>query len=323
VIELSELEKPFSSIINQFLFLKKELQKIIIGQEEIIHKLLIGIITNGHILIEGVPGLGKTLLIKTLAKFCNVDFKRIQFVPDLMPADIIGFHIFNPQKNEFTFKKGPIFTNFLLADEINRAQPRTQSALLECMEERQVSSDEITYKLSEPFIVFATQNPIEHEGVFPLSEAQIDRFLFKLVIKYPNFDSEFIILKKFLNNLDDNDFNNKSILNGNDILNIRKSLNSIKVSNDILKYILRIAKKTRNHPDIKLGMSTRSLIHILKASQACALLSQRTYVIPQDIKYIIFDILRHRLILNPLSALDKSVEMVIEEILDETTPYNE
>ncbi|MHA1232716.1 MAG: AAA family ATPase [Candidatus Helarchaeota archaeon] len=320
---MSELEKPFSSIINQFLFLKKELQKIIIGQEEIIHKLLIGIITNGHILIEGVPGLGKTLLIKTLAKFCNVDFKRIQFVPDLMPADIIGFHIFNPQKNEFTFKKGPIFTNFLLADEINRAQPRTQSALLECMEERQVSSDEITYKLSEPFIVFATQNPIEHEGVFPLSEAQIDRFLFKLVIKYPNFDSEFIILKKFLNNLDDNDFNNKSILNGNDILNIRKSLNSIKVSNDILKYILRIAKKTRNHPDIKLGMSTRSLIHILKASQACALLSQRTYVIPQDIKYIIFDILRHRLILNPLSALDKSVEMVIEEILDETTPYNE
>jgi len=323
VIELFELEKPFNSIINHFLFLKKELQKIIIGQEEIIHKLLIGIITNGHILIEGVPGLGKTLLIKTLAKFCNVDFKRIQFVPDLMPADIIGFHIFNPQKNEFTFKKGPIFTNFLLADEINRAQPRTQSALLECMEERQVSSDKVTYKLSEPFIVFATQNPIEHEGVFPLSEAQIDRFLFKLVIKYPNFDSEFIILKKFLNELDNNNFNGKNILNGNDILTIQKLLNSIKISNDILNYLLRIAKKTRNHPDIKLGMSTRSLIHIVKASQACALLSHRTYVIPQDIKYIIFDILRHRLILNPLSALDKSVEMIIEEILDETTPYNE
>ncbi|KAB8132332.1 MoxR family ATPase [Gracilibacillus oryzae] len=296
--------------------LKQNVNQVVVGQEKTIDLLLVAMVSSGHVLLEDVPGTGKTLMAKSLAKSLAGTFKRIQFTPDLLPSDITGIHFYSQQKGEFEFREGPIFTNILLADEINRATPRTQSSLLESMEERQVTIDGETHQLAEPFLVIATQNPIESQGTFPLPEAQLDRFLLKIKMGYPSKEEGIKILKRFkqTNPLE----NLKSVMDVETMISMQRVYSEVEVSDDVLNYLMEVIERTRNHDNILLGVSPRGSQALLKCVQVYALLQGRTYVIPDDIKQMAVPVLGHRLVLmKKIGVKGNQVEAVINEILQD------
>ncbi len=302
--------------------LKKEIGHVIIGQSHMLDRLLIGLLSNGHVLLEGVPGLAKTLTIKSLAQAIHAQFSRIQFTPDLLPADVIGTMIYNQQRNEFVVRKGPIFANFILADEINRAPAKVQSALLEAMQERQVTIGDSTYKLDDPFLVLATQNPLEQEGTYPLPEAQVDRFIMKVIVDYPKMHEEQLILRQSIQG----SFPTvKQVVSVQEVVNARNLCSQIYMDEKIEKYILDIIFATRRPEDYKLeklkplisyGASPRGSINLGLASKAQAFLNKRGFVIPEDVRSICKDVLRHRIGLTyEAEAESVKVEDVIEEVV--------
>lgn len=294
--------------------IKENVSKVILGKDEIIDLLLTALISGGHVLLEDVPGVGKTTLAKALAKSINCDFKRIQFTPDLLPTDLTGINYFNQKAGEFEFRKGPLFTNILLADEINRATPRTQSSLLECMEERQISVEGDTHKLDKPFFVLATQNPIENYGTFPLPEAQLDRFLMKVKMGYPERAEEQKILDLFDKQSPLEDL--EVVCSSQDIINMQQQFADIVVNKDLSAYILDIIEATRKHESIELGASPRASIALYKAAQAYAYINGRNYVRPDDIIYLAPYVIAHRIILKGLSKHRKTeAPMLINEII--------
>ncbi len=303
--------------------INNELGKVIVGQQTMIERLLIGLLSNGHVLLEGVPGLAKTLAIKSLAQAVHADFSRIQFTPDLLPADVIGTMIYNQPKNEFVVRKGPIFSNFILADEINRAPAKVQSALLEAMHERQVTIGETTYKLPEPFLVLATQNPIEQEGTYPLPEAQVDRFMLKVVVDYPSKSEEQLIIRQNTLGLTTPPIN--PVASTSEILTAKELVRQVYMDEKVENYILDIVFATRfpekyNLPKLKaligFGGSPRASINLALAAKAFAFLNSRAYVIPEDVRGICKDVLRHRIGLTyEAEAENVNVEQVINEIL--------
>jgi len=298
--------------------LKTEAAKVIVGQEKMIELMIVSIFANGHVLLEGVPGIAKTLTAKLLAKMMSVNFNRIQFTPDLMPSDVTGSTIFNTGKGKFEFNKGPIFSSIVLIDEINRAPAKTQSALFEVMEERQVTVDGNTYPLESPFLVFATQNPLEHEGTYRLPEAQLDRFLFKINIGYPNLDEEFKILVNTQERKESRELDNiTKVLSANEIIKYQKQVLHIHVDENLMKYISEIINKTRNHPSLYLGASPRASINTLNASKALAAIRGRDYVIPEDIKNILPPVLIHRIYLTPEKEMEGGTEeQTVKDIIN-------
>jgi len=305
--------------METLLKIKNEIKKAIIGHDTLINSMLIGLVSNGHILIEGVPGIAKTTAVKALASSVNLDFKRIQFTPDLLPSDITGIEIYNPKTNEFQIKKGPVFTNFLLADEINRAPAKVQSALLEAMQERQVSIAEENFKLPVPFMVLATQNPIEQEGTYPLPEAQLDRFMLKVDVGYNTLNEEVEIVK-----LLDKNPNIEAVATKEEILTLQKEVKNIHIDDELIKYIATIVDATR-HPQkyiklfeyIELGASPRATISLVNASKANAMLKNKDYVAPSDIIELIPYVLSHRIKLNYKAEADEiKPKIIIKEIID-------
>ena len=297
--------------------LKAEINKVIIGQEYMVERIIIGLLTGGHILLEGVPGLAKSLTASTVAKAIGVDFKRIQFTPDLLPADILGTEIYHQKTGEFIIKKGPIFSNFILADEINRSPAKVQSALLEAMQEKQVTIGEQTYPLDKPFLVIATQNPIEQQGTYPLPEAQQDRFMLKLKIQYPLKEEEREIIKRYtLEESSEPDV--EAVVTRENIFSMRKCVDDIYIDEKIENYVLDIVFKTREpSPYIACGASPRASINLIKAAKCRAFIAGRDYVLPDDIKAMVYDTLRHRILLSyEAEAEDITVEKIIEDVLE-------
>ena len=312
-LDLSELQKAVYTI-------KQELKKVIVGQKDMLDLLIVGILANGHVLIEGVPGVAKTITAKLLSKTINVGFSRIQFTPDLMPSDILGTSIFNVKTSEFEFKKGPIFSNMILIDEINRAPAKTQAALFEVMEEKQISMDGRTYKMEEPFMVLATQNPIEQEGTYRLPEAQLDRFLFKINVDYPSAEEELQIItnEQSLENAT-KDSKIQTIIEGEKIVEYRALINKISIEHHLLKYISNIVVNTRTNSFLYLGASPRASIAILNASKAFAAIQGRDFVTPEDIKSAAIPVLQHRVIVTPEREMEgvtskKIIEQIIESV---------
>ena len=303
---------------ENILSLKKEIEKKIIGQEDMVRKILIGILTGNHILLEGLPGLAKSLTVNTLAQTLGLKFARIQFTPDLLPSDIIGTEIYNEKTGDFYTKKGPIFANIVLADEINRAPAKVQSALLEAMQEKQITIASETFKLDRPFIVLATQNPIEQDGTYPLPEAQQDRFLMKVKIEYPTKAEEKDMLKLLTSVTDFDSIQINEILNKDRIEKIKQIIREIHIDEKLMDYILDIVFKTRETNNyIACGASPRASIALVVSAKANAFLEGRAHVIPQDIKRVIFDVLRHRMILTyEAEAEGKKVEDIITDILE-------
>lgn len=295
---------------------KENINQVIVGKEDTIDQLLVALIASGHVLIEDVPGTGKTLLAKTLADSLSCSCKRIQFTPDLLPSDVTGIHFYNQKQGEFVFRPGPIFTNILLADEINRATPRTQSSLLESMEERQTSIDGETHQLEEPFMVIATQNPLESQGTFPLPEAQLDRFMLKINMGYPTKEESITILKRFKDR--DPLAEIKPVADKQIILEAQKLYSQVYVSDDLLSYMVDIVEKTREHSDVELGVSPRGSQALLKAVQVYAIIQGRDYVIPDDVKAMAKPVLGHRLILTHSMRLrENQIDVVLNEILEQ------
>ena len=291
----------------------ESVESVIVGKTEIVKLLIAGLLTNGHILIEDVPGLGKTMLALALAKSIGGEFKRIQFTPDLLPSDVTGGFVYNPKSGDFDFKKGPIFTNILLADEINRTNPRTQSAFLECMQEYKVTADGKTFVLPQPFMVIATQNPIEYQGTYPLPESQLDRFLMQINMGYIPVEEEVrvILAQKKRHPVEDI----KPVLELGKILELQETVKNIQVTQNILEYIVKLVSASRKKGEIKLGASPRASIALMKASCAWALLDGRDYVIPDDVIKLLPRVLKHRIILQPKALIaDKTPEMVIAEL---------
>ena len=307
--------KPLQESVEQ---IKKEIAKFIVGQNEMIELLIISILTNGHSLIEGVPGVAKTITAKLLAKTLDVDFSRIQFTPDLMPSDILGTSVFNVKTNDFEYKKGPIFSNIVLIDEINRAPAKTQAALFEVMAERQITMDGMRYNMAPPFLVFATQNPIEQEGTYRLPEAQLDRFLFKIDVDYPSLEDEVQILIDNHKRLDIMDFDSiKPILSAESIANYQNLIKQIIVEDNLLRYIASIIHNTRNNANLYLGASPRASIAILNAAKANAAIHGRDFVTPEDIKRCTKAVLKHRLVLTPEREMEAfTVDKVVDQILE-------
>jgi MoxR-like ATPase len=297
-----------------------EIGKVFVGQYELVEATLIALFCEGNVLIEGVPGLGKTLLVNTLSKVLTCEYRRIQFTPDLMPSDITGNSIYDMKEREFTFNAGPIFTNLLLADEINRAPAKTQSALLEAMQERQVTVDGTTYVLDPPFITIATQNPLEQEGTYPLPEAQLDRFMFKLIVDYPTKKQECNILAQYADGRDNrnlSEFDLKPVLRGADVVTIQKAIRRVIVEPSIINYIISIIAKTRNWHTIEVGASPRASVNILLAARAMAACHGRDFVVPDDVKTLTPWVLRHRIRLRPDAEIEGLlVDDVIRETLD-------
>lgn len=296
--------------------IRDNIEKVIIGKSEVIDLVLVSLFSNGHVLLEDVPGLGKTMLAKSLAKSIDSDFARVQFTPDLLPTDLIGVSVYNQKEGEFVFKKGPLFTNIVLADEINRATPRTQSALLECMEEHQISADGITYKLDEPFFVIATQNPLETQGTFPLPEAQMDRFFMRLSIGYPSQEEEKAILDRFERSLPLQEL--EVVVTKELIIETSKAITKVNISDDVKDYIVRLTNATRNNSRLILGLSPRGTLAIMRASRAYAAIKGRDFVIPSDVKAVAPNVMGHRVILkgHSLSYGAKGTMDVIKEIMD-------
>jgi MoxR-like ATPase len=288
--------------------------RVIVGKKHPVELLMVALLSDGHVLIEDVPGLGKTLVAKSLAKSIGGSFRRVQFTPDLLPSDVTGFNIYNQQACEFTFQAGPVMTHILLADEINRTIPRTQSSLLESMEERQVTVDGKTYPLPHPFFVMATQNPIELEGTFPLPEAQLDRFLLKIRLGYPEKDEEIAILARFQE--EDPFLHLEAVANPEQVVELQQARKGIHISDPIREYITAIVRATRTHPSLRLGASPRGSLGLMRAGQALAALRGREYVLPDDIKWLVIPVLAHRLILKEEERLrGETPEHFLEEIL--------
>lgn len=317
---LNEKIKQESAFIDVLL---NEIGKVIVGQKIIVEKMIVGLISNGHILLEGVPGLAKTLAIKTLSASMKAKFQRIQFTPDLLPADLVGTMIYNQKDGNFLIRKGPIFANFILSDEINRAPAKVQSALLEAMQERQVTIGETTHKLQEPFLVLATQNPIEQEGTYPLPEAQVDRFMLKLKITYPSRDEELKIMRQ---NINFSEVNVNQVISPEDILRARNVVHEVYIDEKIEKYILDIVFATRSPQQFDLGKLTdlisygaspRASINLALGAKAMAFIKRRGYVIPEDVRAICPDVLRHRIAVTyEAEAEDLTSENIISEILN-------
>ncbi|MGN0892351.1 MAG: AAA family ATPase [Oligosphaeraceae bacterium] len=307
--------------------LREEMQKVIVGQENLINRLLVALVANQHVLLEGVPGLAKTLTVTTLARAIQASFHRLQFTPDLLPADLVGTLIYNPKEGEFTTRQGPVFANLILADEINRAPAKVQSALLEAMQERQVTIGEHTYPLPSPFLVLATQNPVEQEGTYPLPEAQVDRFLFKVVVDYPTPQEEILILRRHALLQPPPQVN--PVMTPQDILRIRKVLDTIFMDPRVEEYIVSLVDATR-HPRrhglegleglLRFGASPRASIFLAQAARGQALLNGRGYVTPQDVKGVAMDVLRHRILLTyEAEAQECTPEAIVQRVL-ETIP---
>ncbi|HYJ64225.1 MAG TPA: MoxR family ATPase [Parafilimonas sp.] len=309
-INLDELNKAM-------LDLQTEIKKIIVGQDDMVRLIMVAILANGHVLIEGVPGVAKTLTARLVAKCLKTGFSRIQFTPDLMPSDVLGTSIFNPGTGKFEFKRGPVFSNIVLIDEINRAPAKTQAALFEVMQEQQVTMDGITHVMNNPFMVIATQNPIEQEGTYRLPEAQLDRFLFKIIVPYPTEAEEINILQRFNELTDDNVVNVVNAVIGDEqVIHLRQLIKNIVVEEKLIQFIAKISVATRNDKSIYLGASPRATIAILNAAKAYAALSGRDFVIPDDIIYVTKPVLRHRLILTPEKEMEGTPEdEVIEKII--------
>ena len=286
---------------------KVEAAKVIVGQEEVFEQVLVAFLSGGHVLLEGVPGVAKTLIAKTLARLIDAGFGRIQFTADLMPSDVIGTQVFEINKGTFYLKKGPIFTNIVLADEINRAPAKTQSALLEAMEERQVTIEGVRYPLDPPFMVLATQNPVEYEGTYPLPEAQLDRFLFKVVVPYPNETAEVEIVRRYHKGFDAHHLESaglQAVIKPSDLPALHAEIQAVTVEDGILAYIAQIAGATRRSPDLILGGSPRAAIATLLTAKTYAALHGRTYVTPDDVKHVLLPTYRHRIILRPEAEIE-------------------
>ena len=264
--------------------IKSNIEKVLVGKSELINLVLTALFSGGHVLLDDVPGTGKTVLAKSLAKSINIDFKRIQFTPDLLPSDVTGLNYYNQKVGEFVFRKGPVFTNIVLADEINRATPRTQSSLLECMEEKQVTIDGNKYEMSNPFFVIATQNPVETIGTFPLPQAQLDRFVMKLKVGFPDINAETDILERYIKNNPLEEL--QSVIDGEKLIQIMEEVKNIYVHPQLMQYLVKIVNSTRECQDIIAGVSTRGTIKFMRAAQSYAAISGRTYVTPEDIKYL-------------------------------------
>jgi len=320
IAELNEKIKNESAFIDLLL---NEIGKMIVGQKEMIERLIVGLLANGHILLEGVPGLAKTLAITTLSSAMKAKFQRIQFTPDLLPADLVGTQIYNQKDGNFLIKKGPIFANFILADEINRAPAKVQSALLEAMQERQITIGETTFKLEEPFLVLATQNPIEQEGTYPLPEAQVDRFMLKVKITYPERGEELAIMRQ---NINETAIQIQPVISPNEIIRGRELIHQVYIDEKIEKYILDIVFASRNPADfglnnlsdmISYGGSPRATINLALGAKAMAFIKRRGYVIPEDVRAICHDVMRHRLAVTyEAEAEDITSEYIINEILN-------
>lgn len=318
--ELNERIESKSAFVNM---ITMGMDKVIVGQKHLVESLLIGLLSDGHILLEGVPGLAKTLAIKTLASLIEADYRRIQFTPDLLPADVIGTMIYSQKNEEFLVKKGPIFSNFVLADEINRAPAKVQSALLEAMQERQVTIGETTMKLPKPFLVMATQNPIEQEGTYPLPEAQVDRFMLKVIINYPKKEEEKLILRQNIQNAYETI---KPVMKADEIIEARKVVSDVYLDEKIEKYIVDIVFATRFPADnglqslkglIGFGASPRASISLALASRAYAFIKRRGYVIPEDVRAVCHDVLRHRIGLTyEAEASNTTSDEIVSEILN-------
>lgn len=308
--QIFEQRTDLSGLSNAVLNIQAEIKKIIVGQDEMVKLLIVALLADGHVLIEGVPGVAKTMSAKLVARTVDARFSRIQFTPDLMPSDVIGTPVFNPRESSFEFKQGPIFSNIVLVDEINRAPAKTQSALLEVMEEKQVTVDGKTHIMPPPFMVIATQNPVEQEGTYRLPEAQLDRFLFKIVVPYPDENEELAILNKFHqlgNTIAETVIN--VVLSGSQIMGLREQIKKQLIEEKLLAFIARLVHQTRNHKSIYLGASPRASLAIMNAAKAFAAMQGRDFVTPDDILHVAVPVLRHRIILAP----DKEMEGVTEE----------
>lgn len=314
----SPLQNDLNTLNEHISKVKAEVGKLVVGQEKTIDLIMAGIFTGGHILLEGVPGIAKTLTAKLLAKTLSVDFSRIQFTPDLMPTDVVGTSVFNLKTSEFTFSRGPVFGNIVLVDEINRAPAKTQSALFEVMEERQITVDGTTYSLEFPFVIIATQNPIEQEGTYRLPEAQLDRFLFRIKLGYLTVEQETEVLKRFRD-----DFKMKAmgtvqaVLSKEDMSRCQQIIEKIHIKDEILSYIAQVVASTRTHSDLSLGASPRASLAIMRAAKAIAAMSGRDFVTPDDVKYVAAPVLNHRIILTAEREMEGvESEDVIKEITE-------
>ena len=318
-IESENILQPGIDLLNQRVTrIKREIGKVVVGQETIIDLLLAGMFTGGHILLEGVPGIAKTLTAKLVAKAVSASFSRIQFTPDLMPTDVTGTTVFNLKTSEFNFSKGAIFANLVLIDEINRAPAKTQSSLFEVMEEKQITIDGTTYPMDFPFLVIATQNPIEHEGTYRLPEAQLDRFLFRLKLKYPSLEQEIAILKKFRN-----DFSSRiletvqPVISKQELKDCQELIEKILIKDEIIEYIAKLTDNTRNNGDLLLGASPRASLAIMRASKAIAAMNGRDFVTPDDVKYVANPVLNHRIMLTAEREMEGiEAEDIIREITE-------
>lgn len=297
--------------------LRQEISKVIVGQENLVERILIALLADGHILIEGVPGVAKTLTAKLVARCLSSRFSRIQFTPDLMPSDVVGTNVFNMSKSAFEFSRGPVFSNIILIDEINRAPAKTQSALFEVMEERQVTIDGKTWPMERPFIVMATQNPIEHEGTYRLPEAQLDRFLFRILVGYPSLEAEQEMIRRAHERKNEKETEAVNVvLHAAEVIKYQELVRLIHIDPNLIRYIAELINKTRNHPSIFLGASPRASILALTAAKAAAAIQGRDFVIPDDIKFILSPLLNHRIILTPEKEMEGiSTETVIQQII--------
>ncbi len=307
-----------NELFQKIELIKAEIGKKLVGQHQLVELMLVGLLSDGHILIEGVPGVAKTYTARLLSSIIDAAFSRIQFTPDLMPSDVTGTFIYNAKLNDFEFKKGPIFSNVVLIDEINRAPAKTQAALFECMEEGQVSLDGVTHTLEQPFIVLGTQNPVEHEGTYQLPEAQLDRFLFKIDVNYPTLEEEKIILEWTSNNTINKDLSDvKPVLSKAELLKFKKDIQNIKIDSKLIAYIAELVNKTRQDEQLYLGASPRGSIGILKASKALAAIRGRDFVTPDDIRAVTYPVLSHRIVLTPEKEIEgKLTTDVIKAIIE-------
>jgi len=308
-----------SQVQDQFLQMRQEADKVLVGLEEQFELLVVALLTGGHVLLEGVPGTAKTLMAKTLARLVDARFTRIQFTPDLMPSDILGTSVFDISSGQFHLKKGPIFTQILLADEINRAPAKTQSALLEAMEERQINLEGERYPLAMPFIVVATQNPIEYEGTYPLPEAQLDRFLFKILVPYSSHEVEVEVLRRYHNGFDAHDLEAaglQAVIDKAQVVILRSLIQQVTVEEGVLNYIAEISAASRRSPDLTLGASTRASTHILLSAKTYAAIRDRDFVTPEDVKAMTLPVLRHRVLLKPEAEIEGlDADAVLKRIL--------
>lgn len=315
----SEFQKELAVLNNRVMLIKREIAKAVVGQDKVIELLLAGLFTGGHILLEGVPGIAKTLIAKLVAKSLSVSFSRIQFTPDLMPTDVMGTTVFNVKTSDFTFKKGPVFANMVLIDEINRAPAKTQSSLFEVMEERQITVDGITYPMEFPFLVIATQNPIEQEGTYRLPEAQLDRFLFRLKLKYPTFEQEVDILQKYKDDFSRKVFDTiQSVIGKEELRHCQELIERVLIKDEIVSYIARLTENTRNNGNLTLGASPRASLAILRASKAVAAMQGRDFVTPDDVKQVAYPVLNHRIQLTAEREMEGlEPEDIIKEITEQ------